>query len=206
MVYLEKELFNPIFDFLTDKKEYFKLFDVIANNKKDFTSNHGAVQYKTEDWLKAELAILLTKKGMVVGTEVNRIDLCAYQKGHPEEKIFIEMKVYVNSGRNPKSKSIMEYDINTTKDLKNIENLSKNNKIGLALILLPKDTKHDKKVGYSEYFCNSIKKDFSEITEVYSRFIIYNKGTKEGFWVTWWSFNCEPTKYQELSKYYNNLN
>lgn len=203
MVSLEKDLFNPIFEFLTDKKEYFELFDKIANNKKEFTKNHGVIQYKNEKWLQAELAIFLTKRGWVVGTEVDRIDLCAYQENNPEDKIFIEMKVYVNSGKNPKTSK--EYEDRTTKDISDIKNKSKKNKVGLSFILLPKDTKHDKKVSYSEYFCNKIKDDFSGITEVYSRSIAYNKGTKEGFWVTWWSFNYKPTKHQELTKYYSNL-
>ncbi len=97
MVHLEKDLFNPVFEFLAEKREHFKLFTEIANNKKKFTQNHGVIQYKNEKWLQAELAIFLTNHDWVVATEVERIDLCAYRKSNPEDKIYIEMKVYVNS-------------------------------------------------------------------------------------------------------------
>lgn len=210
MTNLEKELFNPIFEFLTEKKEYFKLFNEIANNKKEFTKKSGAIQYKNEKWLQAELAIFLTKKGWVVGTEVERVDLCACQKSNPEERIFIEIKEYVNSGRDPKQPSVKEYDNRTTKDFVNINKISKKKSkkrnIGFSLILLPNGTKHDKNIKYSKYFYDKIKNyeiDGCKITEVYSRSINYNDETDEGFWVSWWSFNYNSTDYQELSNKYS---
>ena len=194
MINLEEDLFNPIFDFLIEKKEYFEFFDKIAHNKKKFTDYHGPIQYKNEKWLQAELAVFLTKSNWIVATEVNTFDLCATQESNPNDEILIEMKVFVNSGRNPKTKNDGEY----SKIKDDIRKIRKDG--GLALILLPKCSDHDIKVDYSKYVYQKIKKDFPKINELYSRSILYNGEKEKGFWVSWWSFEYKPTKYQELAK------
>ena len=194
MINLENELYNPVFEFLKQKREYFKSFGQIANNKRHFTNNRqNKPQYKNEGWFRAELSVLLKDNKWLVATEVDAIDLCI-KKNKKGKDIKIEIKEFINSGRNPNSKADFPHIL---KDFKKINNFN-----GLSLILLPKGTGRDKDIEYTKIVFNRIKEECPSIKQIYSRSILYDDEGNEGFWVSWWSFYHDRTEHQELSEEY----
>lgn len=199
-------LFEPVYNLLEAKRDYFRLFGKSAKYRKSIYGNNNQ-QCKMEDWVRGELMYLFHNKGWkpvkdITIEEGKLIDLALCHKDC-DNKIFIEIKEYVNSGRDPKTSK--EYRPYTTNDLGKIKKFAQKNNIGLFLLLLPRNNDIDCNKGYSKYFYQKIKNDFKDIHELYSRKIIYdNDGdyintNEEGFWVSWWSYDkTHKTEYQEL--------